>query len=163
MPQTQSSRVATIINQGAAVTVPAVASIDWAIPARVRRITFVADQVLIPQGSLLRFAVAGAVVTTGYSSYAVYVGSTTATRPQVTSGLHVHDTSSGTGQASTVTLVRVGASNTWISNGTTMHNADFIMFASGRVALAGEATSIRFVPLSGNFTAGGTVQVMWEF
>ena len=162
MPQTQSM-APTNITSGPAVAVTAVASIDWVVPAAVRQITFITDQVAIPLGALLRLGTSGGIVSTGYASTCVFAGTTTGARTASTIGLLVPDSTNLIAAFSFCILTRVGSSNSWVMAASSQIATDYMAIGGGRIALAGELTTIRFQTPSGNFTAGGTAQLLWEF
>ena len=154
----RSGTIATL-TPSIAVTVTAVTAIDYAIPSGANRITFMASGVLIPTQSLIRLSTAGVVKTSGYSSTLGYTGTSYGYYSQSTIGFQVPPTIA---ESSAIMVLDQIATNSWVMSATCQSQADYIFLTAGRVALSGELDLIRFMPPSGNFTAGGIVNIFVE-
>jgi hypothetical protein len=154
----KSGTIATL-TPSTAVTVTAVTSIDYAISSGANRITFIASGVLVP-GSLLRLSTGGVIQTTGYNSVTVYTGSSSGASGSTTTGLQVPYTST-TSTSSSMVLNKISG-NSWTAYGSAQYSDSQATLSLGSVALSGELDLIRFMPLSGSFTAGGLVNIFVE-
>lgn len=137
-----------------------VSFVDWSIPAAVRRITLDCDQVLMGIGSIAYLGTASGLVTSGYGSISAYLGSFTSYRMFSDTGLLLPETTVSN-CTSRIVFDRV-SDFSWACTGQSLYNSNFLSFVSGRALLPGVLTTFRVQP-SGGFSAGGSMQLLWEF
>lgn len=150
---------------GSMVNPSGVSVVDFAIPAGVRRLTFLSNG-LISSGTIVRLGTSSGMLTTGYNSISHFYGSvggwtgTVGTEAISTVGIIVPKCQSAIHAVSCMTFYRISPNN-WNATGQSRDGADFGANSIGNISLPGELTTFSYI--NPTTMTSGALQLLWEF
>lgn len=143
---------------GSVVSPVGVTTVDWVIPAGVRRITLLSIGLSVPVAALVRLGTSAGIVATGYTNASGAVSSASGMYAVGTTGFTPpYVTASG---AFCMTINRISP-NGWVSQAQGAVDNTAVGVSSGNIQLSSELTTLRYI--SPATITAGSFQLLWEY